>query len=140
MARLLPRQVAMHIRSGPKGKGPVASVEEILELADKHPTSYDAAIRHLYYKMAEAAFRFETPQQIERHSVFVSPWIDQIDRDSSRFMIAGLRTYADAWKAGMGELSLESSPEQAMQVAAALDPTTHECGSFEELLTLVLRG
>lgn len=139
-APLSPRQIAMYIRSGPKGTGPAATAEQVVNFAQEHPAAYDSTMRHLYYKMAEAAFKSSPKGLLGAHQSFVSPWIHQIDRDSSRFMLAALYTYRIAWRAGMGSLSLDSSHDEATAVARQLDSAEHDPGSREELLTLVLRG
>ncbi len=135
-----PWQITNYLKSGPRGKSPAPTTEQIVSYAREFPDKYDYAMIVLYYSFAEAMFKRAPTGWCERHRRFVSPWIDKVDRDSSRFLRSTLDAYEEAWKAGMGELSVESSPEEAVTVSSALAELHPVAGGVEELPVLLLRG
>lgn len=138
--RLRPWQVTQYLKSGPMGKGAVPTPRQVLEHAREFPDKYDYALIVLYYQFADTMFKRSPAGYCRRLRRFVEPWIHQVDRDTSRFVVAALDAYEAAWDAGMGTLSADAAPEQAKVVSEALAGIKTVPGSVEELPVLALRG
>ncbi len=138
--RLKPWQVTQYLKSGPSGKGPLPATTQIVEYARDFPEKYDFALITLYYQFAEAMFKRSPVGYCDRFRRFVEPWIDHVDRDTSRFVRGALDAYEAAWGAGMGTLSADSTAERAKAVSDVLAEIETVPGSIEELPVLTLRG
>lgn len=120
--KLSPSQVAAYIRSGPAGHGPAPAPEQIVRFARDLPGTYASTVRHLYYRMAEAAFKQSPASIFAHHRQFVRPWIHKIDHPASDLMLAGIDIYKAAWLAGMGGLSNGVPSAEARAVSDRIDP------------------
>ncbi len=139
-ARMSHTQIARYIRSGPGVAGPEANPNQVVKFAAERPDAYSSAVRHLYYRMAEAAFKGGSRANFDRYQKFVDPWLRHVDHPVSHFMSAGIEAFCAAWRAGLGDLTLDSKPSEAKAVSERIDPAAYGSGSLEELLMLVLMG
>lgn len=139
-ARMSHTQIARYIRSGPGVAGPEANPSQVVKFAAERPDVYSSAVRHLYYRMAEAAFKGGSRANFDRYQKFVDPWLRRVNHPVSHFMSAGIEAFCAAWRAGLGDLTLDSKPSEAKAVSERIDPAAYGSGSLEELLMLVMMG
>lgn len=135
-----PWQLVQYVRSGPPAKEGAPHPNEIIRLSEEHPEIYDKAIKGLYYKMADAFYKKPHSGLLDKYREFIGPWCENVDRETSQYMLASIEAYALASSAGMRDLSVDAAPETAQAVALKLANADLEPGSIMEMLVLILKG
>lgn len=138
--RPTPHQITTYVRSGPGGSAAAVSAEDVLWLAKERSDLYDNALKKLGYTMAEQAFKHSVDDVFQKYRDFTGPWIDRINHPASRLLKARLNAYESAWNAGMGDLRVDSSPDDARAVSERIARLYEGSGNLTEVQTLALRG
>lgn len=138
--RLTNTQVAGFLRQGPLGTGPQATPQQVIRLAEQRPEVFDNVMRKTYYAIAESSFKTPKRHLWSRYRDFIAPWADQIDRETLTSVKSAVEAYEMAHRAGMGELTAQSSADRAHRVVRALEGMETAPGSMTEMIVATLRG